>query len=41
VVEHGQIIQRGTEQELLRVDGPFRRLAHTLEGGEPDLAVAG
>jgi ATP-binding cassette subfamily B protein len=41
VVENGQIIQRGTEQELLRIDGPFRRLAHTLEGGEPDLAVAG
>jgi ABC-type multidrug transport system fused ATPase/permease subunit len=41
VVENGQIIQRGTEQELLRKDGPFRRLAHTLEGGEPDLAVAG
>jgi ATP-binding cassette subfamily B protein len=41
VVENGQIIQRGTEHELLRKDGPFRRLAHTLEGGEPDLAVAG
>jgi ABC-type multidrug transport system fused ATPase/permease subunit len=41
VVEKGQIIQRGSEQELLRTDGPFRRLAHTLEGGEPDLAVAG
>jgi ABC-type multidrug transport system fused ATPase/permease subunit len=41
VVENGRIIQRGTEQELLRIDGPFRRLAHTLEGGEQDLAVAG
>ena len=41
VVENGQVIQRGTEQELLRVDGPFRRLAHTLEGGDSDLAVAG
>jgi len=41
VVEHGRIVQRGTEQELLAVDGPFRRLAHTLEGGEPELAEAG
>ena len=41
VVENGQIIQRGSERELLKVDGPFRRLAHTLEGGEPELAVAG
>jgi ABC-type multidrug transport system fused ATPase/permease subunit len=41
VVENGQVIQRGSERELLMVDGPFRRLAHTLEGGEPELAVAG
>jgi ATP-binding cassette subfamily B protein len=41
VVENGQIIQRGSERELLTVDGPFRRLAHTLEGGEPELAAAG
>jgi ABC-type multidrug transport system fused ATPase/permease subunit len=41
VVEQGRIIQRGTERELLAVDGPFRRLAHTLEGGEPELAAAG
>jgi ABC-type multidrug transport system fused ATPase/permease subunit len=41
VVENGRIIQRGTERELLAVDGPFRRLAHTLEGGEPELAAAG
>jgi ABC-type multidrug transport system fused ATPase/permease subunit len=41
VVENGQIIQRGSERELLAVDGPFRRLAHTLEGGEPELAAAG
>jgi ABC-type multidrug transport system fused ATPase/permease subunit len=41
VVENGQIIQRGSERELLKVDGPFRRLAHTLEGGEPELAAAG
>jgi ATP-binding cassette subfamily B protein len=30
VVEHGQIVQRGTEQELLAEDGPFRRLARDL-----------
>jgi ATP-binding cassette subfamily B protein len=41
VVENGQVIQRGSEEELLKVDGPFRRLAHTLEGGEPELARAG
>jgi ABC-type multidrug transport system fused ATPase/permease subunit len=41
VVENGQIIQRGSERELLKVDGPFRRLAHSLEGGEPELAQAG
>jgi ABC-type multidrug transport system fused ATPase/permease subunit len=41
VVENGQISQRGSERELLAVDGPFRRLAHTLEGGEPELAAAG
>jgi ABC-type multidrug transport system fused ATPase/permease subunit len=41
VVENGQVIQRGTERELLAADGPFRRLAHTLDGGEPELAAAG
>jgi ABC-type multidrug transport system fused ATPase/permease subunit len=41
VVENGQVIQRGSERELLAVDGPFRRLAHALEGSEPELAVAG
>jgi ABC-type multidrug transport system fused ATPase/permease subunit len=41
VIENGQVIQRGSERELLKVDGPFRRLAHTLEGGEPELAAAG
>jgi ABC-type multidrug transport system fused ATPase/permease subunit len=30
VVDHGRVIQRGTEAELLAVDGPFRRLAHDL-----------
>jgi len=41
VVEHGRIVQRGTEQELLAQDGPFRRLAHGLEGGDGELAAAG
>jgi ABC-type multidrug transport system fused ATPase/permease subunit len=41
VVENGQIVQRGSERELLTQDGPFRRLAHSLEGGEPKLAAAG
>jgi ABC-type multidrug transport system fused ATPase/permease subunit len=41
VVENGQISQRGSERELLAQDGPFRRLAHSLEGGEPELAAAG
>jgi ATP-binding cassette subfamily B protein len=30
VVEHGQIVERGTERELLARDGPFRRLARDL-----------
>jgi ATP-binding cassette subfamily B protein len=33
VVEHGRIVQRGSERELLAADGPFRRLAHDLTGG--------
>ena len=41
VVENGQVVQRGSERELLTQDGPFRRLAHTLEGGEPELVAAG
>jgi ABC-type multidrug transport system fused ATPase/permease subunit len=32
VVEHGRIVQRGKEGELLEEDGPFRRLARTLAG---------
>jgi ABC-type multidrug transport system fused ATPase/permease subunit len=35
VVEHGRIVQRGTESELLAQPGPFRRLAETLEGASP------
>jgi ABC-type multidrug transport system fused ATPase/permease subunit len=31
VLEHGRVVQRGTEAQLLKEDGPFRRLAHTLE----------
>jgi ATP-binding cassette subfamily B protein len=30
VVDHGNVIQRGSESDLLAVDGPFRRLAHGL-----------
>ena len=40
VVEHGRIVQRGSEPELLAADGPFRRLAHRLGEGE-ELASAG
>jgi ABC-type multidrug transport system fused ATPase/permease subunit len=32
VIEQGQIVQRGTERELLAEDGPFRRLARDLRG---------
>jgi ABC-type multidrug transport system fused ATPase/permease subunit len=34
VIDRGRIAQRGREVELLAVDGPFRRLAHDLHGGE-------
>jgi len=30
VLEHGRIVQRGTERELMGQGGPFRRLAHQL-----------
>ncbi len=30
VLDHGTIVQRGTERELLVADGPFRRLAETM-----------
>ncbi len=32
VVEHGRIVQRGTERELLEQEGAFRRLADALSG---------
>ena len=32
VVDHGNVIQRGSERDLLQADGPFRRLAHDLRG---------
>jgi ABC-type multidrug transport system fused ATPase/permease subunit len=32
VLEHGRVVQRGTEALLLAEEGPFRRLAHALEG---------
>jgi ABC-type multidrug transport system fused ATPase/permease subunit len=42
VVEHGRIVQRGPERQLLGAEGPFRRLAHTLDGGDAsELAAAG
>jgi ABC-type glutathione transport system ATPase component len=42
VMEHGRVTQRGRFDELLRSDGPFRRLASELQGaqlqgGEGDL----
>jgi ABC-type multidrug transport system fused ATPase/permease subunit len=33
VVDHGRIVQRGTERELLAEEGPFRRLAHDVLRG--------
>ena len=30
VLEHGRIVQRGSERELMAQPGPFRRLAHQL-----------
>jgi ATP-binding cassette subfamily B protein len=30
VLDHGRIVQQGSERELLATDGPFRRLAETL-----------
>jgi ABC-type multidrug transport system fused ATPase/permease subunit len=39
VVEHGRIVQRGTERELLEAEGPFRRLAAGI--GRDGLVGAG
>ena len=36
VVEHGRIVQRGSERELLAEDGPFRRLATSLHDDRLD-----
>ena len=33
VVDHGRIVQRGGERELLAEEGPFRRLAHDVLRG--------
>jgi ABC-type multidrug transport system fused ATPase/permease subunit len=38
VLDHGRILQRGTFDELLAVDGPFRDLAAQLHGSESPLA---
>jgi ATP-binding cassette, subfamily B, bacterial len=35
VVEHGRIVQAGSAAELLAEDGPFRRLASTLQAPLP------
>ena len=40
VVDHGRIVQRGREAELMRVDGPFRRLAGGLAVNDPDAVAA-
>jgi ABC-type multidrug transport system fused ATPase/permease subunit len=37
VMEHGRITQRGMFDDLLAVEGPFRRLAKELKGVEPQL----
>jgi ABC-type multidrug transport system fused ATPase/permease subunit len=35
VIEHGRIVQQGTERELLAVDGSFRRLARRMHTPSP------
>ncbi len=37
VIEHGRISQSGTFEDLLAVDGPFRRLAKDMKGAEAQL----
>jgi len=39
VMERGRVVQRGTERELLAQEGPFRNLAHALDGGADELAA--
>jgi ATP-binding cassette subfamily B protein len=39
VIEHGRIVQQGTERELLAVDGSFRRLARRMH--PPSAAIRG
>ena len=39
VIEHGQIAQRGTEQELIAQEGPFRDLAYELVQGVSESAL--
>ena len=34
MLERGRITQRGTYDELMAADGPFRRLATTLAGAD-------
>jgi ABC-type multidrug transport system fused ATPase/permease subunit len=41
VVERGVVVQRGSEKQLLAVDGPFRRLAHDLSGASGGVAITG
>jgi ABC-type multidrug transport system fused ATPase/permease subunit len=41
VVERGVVMQRGSEKQLLEVDGPFRRLAHDLSRASGGAAVTG
>ena len=40
VIERGRVVQRGTERELLAEEGPFRNLAHALDGGGDELAAS-
>jgi ATP-binding cassette subfamily B protein len=40
VVEHGLITQRGTFDELLVAEGPFRRLAKDLEGQAQEMGLS-
>jgi ABC-type multidrug transport system fused ATPase/permease subunit len=39
VMEHGRIAQRGTFDELISTPGPFRDLAHQLQGADSEEAL--